>query len=199
MPPTSTVPQAAARRPYSASTLRNYIRAWEELYGALPRSRRGNSVQLVDSLLDIFDSAYESGVGRLAAIKDRLAEALLEEPTALPRVATAYSTLLGSEDLIGVEHTTSRLQAHCLVSLAARLQDVAGQSPGISRLEASLNKELSWLYKNLAALIEGQVHYAKQAVDATSDYIANLESDRQISLEVAQSYGGTSERASGGE
>src|SRR5690606_33066633 len=104
------------------STLRNYVRAWEEMYGALPRSRRDNSIQLVGPLLEVFDSAYESRVGRLTAIKDRIAQALLDEPAALAKVVTAYSSVLGREDLAGVEYTTSRLQAHCLAELAASVQ-----------------------------------------------------------------------------
>lgn len=185
---TSDVTQAAPARPYSVSTLRNYIRTWEEIYGALPRSRRDNAVQLVGPLLDIFDSAYEVGVGRQSAIKDRIAEALRDETTALPRVVTAYSTVLGCEDLAGVEHTISRLQAHCLADLAAKIQEVTKRTSDALQLDKRIDKEFSDLYDNLATIFDRELEFVKESANAFNSYLETLEFYRRVSHEVAQAY-----------
>lgn len=186
MPPiTIEIRQAAAGRPYSESTLRNYVRAWSEIFGALPRSRPRGTVLLVTPLLSVFDKVHALRSDGPYTIRERFVHVLDEDVLALPNVAAAYSELLEEAELIGVGATVARLQTHILKGLVGRLRRLEEtQRSNTAQLTAEIDTVFDGVYANLASLLGEQARAVSQVKDILNDYAGYLSWSERVALDL---------------
>ncbi|HSH47725.1 MAG TPA: hypothetical protein VK991_03965 [Halomonas sp.] len=186
MPPiTLEIRQAAAGRPYSESTLRNYVRAWSEIFGALPRSRPRGTVLLVTPLLSVFDKVHALRSEGLYTIRERFVHAIDNDVLALPNVAAAYSALLEEAELVGVAATVARLHTHILKGLVDRLRRLEEtQRSNAAQLTAEIDMVFDGVYANLASLLGEQAHAVSQVKDILNGYAGYLSWSERVARDL---------------
>lgn len=182
-PVTLEITQAAVGRPYSESTLRNYIRTWVSTYGALPKSRARGSVQLVDPLLSVFDRVHALGAERPTTIRERLDRVLSEDNSSLLAIAAAYADFIEAPGLQGVSSTVARLQIQVIAKLLAQVPAIcAEQAAKVQELEEDLDAVIRSVYRDFAVVLDSHAYMASALGGLVSGHADEWEELRRQAL-----------------